>query len=97
MKLFKNIRAIKTTIVGILFCSAAFVYLFHLEKENNTIFFGLLVLGIFLIFAPDTIFKSGTRVLLKILGITTKGSTSIEIDDIEINNKEPQNEVPNER
>ena len=90
----KNIRQFKTTIAGVLFIIAAFAYLFWLEKENNTIFFGLLVLGIFLIFAPDTIFKSGSKVLLRILGITTKGNTNIEIDDVEINHK---NEIPDER
>lgn len=97
MNIFKNIKAIKTTIAGIIFISAAFVYLFHLQKENNTIIFGFIIIGIFLIFSPDTIFKSGAKIFLKMLGITTKGSTNIEIDDVEINNNLKDNDIPNER
>lgn len=92
MKIIKNIRSIKTTIAGLIFCNAAFFYLFYLEKENNTIFFGLLVLGTFLIFAPDTIFKSGVKVMLRILGITTKGGSEIPIDDNNDNEIPPNHE-----
>lgn len=92
MGLIKNVRKFKTTLFGVLFCAAALIYLFHYGKENVTIFFGLLILGLFLVFAPDTIFKDGQKVLFKLLRITTK---SDDVDDDSPNNT--PDDIPNER
>ena len=90
---FKNIKAIKTTLLGIVSLASAFVYLFGFDGENTTIIFGLLIFGTLMLFAPDRLINNA----LRFLKITSKGSTSIEIDDIEINNKESDKEIPNER
>lgn len=88
----KNIRDFKSSLLGLILIGVALYYLIHLERENNTIFFGLIIIGAFLIFAPDTIFKSGAKVFLRMLGITTKTSSHIEIDDSEENEIPPHHE-----
>lgn len=50
----KNIKDIKTTIIGSLLIATALCYLFVLEKESYTIFFGTMLLGVVFIVAPDS-------------------------------------------
>ena len=54
MKL-SNVNQIKTTILGIVIILADLYYWLHKADVNSTIFFGVLVVGIALLFLPDTL------------------------------------------
>lgn len=84
----KNIKQIKSTVIGLLSIAGAFVYLFGFSGENTTMFFGLLVFGTLMLFAPDKFIDNA----LRFLKITSKGSTSIEIDDVNEKEIPPDNE-----
>lgn len=88
-----NIKQIKSTIIGLLSIAGSFVYLFGFSGENTTMFFGLLVFGTLMLFAPDKFINNA----LRFFKISTKGSTEIQIDDVEINNKDANKDIPNER
>ena len=59
----KNLKQWKTTVVGILMIAASIGYLFYVDAHDKIIFFGILAIGIVLLFLPDALF-SGLRKLI---------------------------------
>lgn len=57
MKIFKNIKQAKTTVLGVICIVCSFVYLFYVEDLSSTIFFGLLGTGVSFLLLPDSILK----------------------------------------
>ena len=60
----KNVKAWKTTIVGILLCAGAITYIVLMDETSSVVFFGSLGIGLSLMFLPDT-FISGLKSLIK--------------------------------
>lgn len=96
----KNLKDIKTSVIGLLLIAIAVYYLFVLEKESYTIFFGTLLLGIIFLLAPD---KALTNInlffkrFLKGFGSEQPQDDKPNIDiDIQTENKDSQ-DIPNER
>lgn len=96
-----NWKAWKTSVIGVLLIAVAIYYLFVLEKESYTIFFGTLLLGILFVLAPDKGYSNVSKFfnrLLKVFGNEEpKDNDSPNIDiDIQAENKDSQ-DIPNER
>lgn len=93
-----NWKAWKTTAIGLLLIAAAFYYLFVLEKESYTIFFGMLLFGVVFVLAPDKGYSNALRFfnrLLKVFGTEEPKEDKPNIDiDIQA---EKNNDIPNER
>lgn len=53
-----NLKAAKSTVLGILIIAAAVAYPFLVENINVWVFSILVVVGISLLFLPDTLFNS---------------------------------------
>jgi len=58
MGAIKNLKAYKTTTLGILSFLACGYYLFEIENPEFSIFTAMLVFGVLMLFAPDTLIKS---------------------------------------
>lgn len=93
----KNIKQWQTTIIGLLLIAMAIYYLFVLEKESYTIFFGLLLLGILFVLAPDqalTNIGMFFRRFLKVFGSQQDDKPNIDIDIQAEQNDDNEKEIP---
>lgn len=62
MKL-SNLTQVKTTVLGVIIILADLYYWLFQDAHNTTIFFGVLGLGLALLFAPDTLIKGITALI----------------------------------
>lgn len=54
----KNLKHWKSTLLGIIFIVASIAYIVYIEDIDKIIFFGVLGLGIVLLFLPDTLISA---------------------------------------
>lgn len=59
-----NIKEWKTTALGLILILSDLAYLFFVADHSMTIFFGLLVFGVALLFSPDNLI-SGIKKIIK--------------------------------
>lgn len=71
MKLGKNLLQWKTTLIGLLFMGGAAAYVWFKEPEL-LILLSLIGLGISFLFAPDTVLKSLTTFIPRMLNKISK-------------------------
>ena len=62
---YKNIRQLKTTVIGLGFIAASVYYMLYNDSPDSMIVFGVSALGMSMIFMPDTLLDGLKNVINK--------------------------------
>lgn len=54
---YKNLRQIKTTVIGLALIAAGVYYIFHSDNPETIIVFGILGIGFSMLFMPDKLLE----------------------------------------
>lgn len=72
----KNVKYLKSTLIGFIILGFDLYYWVLIEETDSLILFGMIILGLGLIFSPDSIINNLINLINKVLGNKLGGDSN---------------------